>query len=141
MSRAVSVETSADYQPSLDELPRLLRGVDIGVVADRVAEFILFKRANGLVPFTRYGEDKPSSRTKDGARVPLFHDNGIHHCHLSLVGPDPIIAYRVPERRRLVIFCVTTHAAMFRGDKRRFVHRYAAHFPATLSRRPRRRPR
>jgi hypothetical protein len=141
VSGAVLVEFSRDCPTSLAELPGHLRGVDPETVARRVIAFAEFKEANGHVPFTLHGEDKPSPPARDGRPVPFFRDDRIHYCHLSLVCADPIVVYRLSEPRRLVIICVTTHAAMFRGDKRRFVSRYSSYFPATLSRRPGLRPR
>lgn len=134
------VDEFPDVARSLLALPDQLPTVDLREVWWRVFEFRTFKIAHGNVPFRRYGEDKPSWQNGEGRLVAAYRDDGFHHCHLAVVGADPILAYRVVAPAHLVMVCVTTHRAMFKGDRRAFVRAYAAHFPSTLRRRPALRP-
>jgi hypothetical protein len=132
----VTVDDPPEFSRSTLNLPNLLPQVDLREVLWRVFEFRNFKVAHGNVPFRQYGEDKPSWRNGEGRLIAAYRDDGFHHCHLGLVGADPILAYRVIAPDHLVMVCVTTHQAMFKGDRRAFVRNYAAHFPNTLRRRP-----
>ncbi len=134
------VDEPPEFARSILALPDQLPAVDLREVLWRVFEFRNYKTEHGNVPFRRYGEDKPSWQNGEGRLVAAYRDDGFHHCHLALVGADPILAYRVVEPDHLVIVCVTTHQAMFKGDRRAFVRAYAAHFPNTLRRRPELRP-
>ncbi len=135
MNRTV-VDDPPEFARSLLALPDQLPTVDLREVLWRVFEFRNFKTTHGNVPFRRYGEDKPSWQNGEGRLIAAYLDDGFHHCHLSVVGADPILAYRVGAPAHLVMVCVTTHRAMFKGDRRAFVRAYAAHFPSTLRRRP-----
>ena len=101
----------------------------------------MFKTAHGNVPFRRYGDDKPSWYNREGRLIDAFRDDNFHHCHLSVIDADPILACAVIAPGHLVMVCITTHRAMFQGDRRVFLRKYAAHFPNTLRRRPSLRPR
>lgn len=139
LNRAV-VDESAEFARTLLALPHQLPTADLREVWWRVLQFRLFKTDHGHIPFRRYGEDKPSWLNGEGRLVAAYRDDGFHHCHLGLVGADPILAYRVVAPNHLVMVCVTTHQAMFKGDRRAFLRDYAAHFPNTLRRRPALRP-
>jgi hypothetical protein len=130
------VDDPPEFARSLLALPDHIPGVDLREVLWRVFEFRNFKTTHGNAPFLRYGADKPSWRNGEGRLVAVYRDDGFHHCHLSVIGADPILAYRVVAPDHLVMVCVTTHQAMFKGDRRAFVRAYAAHFPNTLRRRP-----
>ncbi|HUN42964.1 MAG TPA: hypothetical protein VMU81_21945 [Acetobacteraceae bacterium] len=134
-SRAV-VDESPGFARSLLALPDQLPRIDLREVWWRVFEFRTFKIAHGNVPFRRYGEDKPSWHNAEGRLISAYHDDGFHHCHLGVVAADPILAYAGIAPGHLVMVCVTTHQAMFKGDRRAFVREHAAHFPNTLRRRP-----
>lgn len=135
MNRTV-VDDPPEFARSILSLPDLLPTVDLREILWRVLEFRNFKIAYGNVPFRRYGEDKPSWQNGEGRLVAAYRHDGFYHCHLSVVGADPILAYRVAAPGHLVMVCVTTHREMFKGDRRAFVRAYAAHFPSTLRRRP-----
>jgi hypothetical protein len=130
------VDESLEFARSLLGLPDQLPTVDLREVWWRVFEFRNSKTAHGNVPFLRYGKDKPSWQNAEGRLVAAYRDDAFYHCHLALVGADPILAYRVVAPDHVVMVCVTTHQAMFKGDRRAFVRAYAAHFPNTLRRRP-----
>jgi hypothetical protein len=132
----VVVDEAPELAHTLLALPDQLPSVDLREVWWRTFEFRNFKIAHGNVPFRRYGEDKPSWRNGEGRLVAAYRDDGFRHCHLAVVGSDPILAYRAIASDHLVMVCVTTHQAMFKRDKRSFVRAYAAHFPNTLRRRP-----
>lgn len=140
MTRTV-VDKSLEFARSLLDLPDQLPTADLREVWWRVFEFRNFKTTRGNLPFLRYGADKPSWQNGEGRLVAIYRDDGFHHCHLSVIGADPILAYRVVAADHLVMVCVTTHHAMFKGDRRAFVRAYAAHFPNTLRRRPKLRAR
>lgn len=131
-----AIDQSLELARSHLALPKRLHTVDLREVWWRVFEFRYFKTTHGNVPFRRYGLDKPSWRNGEGRLVAAYRDDAFHHCHLGVVGADPILAYRVVAPDHLVMVCVTTHKAMFKGDRRAFVRAYAAHFPNTLRRRP-----
>jgi len=135
-SSKATVDEPPEFARSILNLPNQLTQVDLREVLWRVFEFRNFKVAHGNLPFRRYGEDKPSWHNGEGRLVAAYRDDGFHHCHLAIIGSDPILAYRVIAPDHLVMVCVTTHQAMFKGDRRAFVREYAAHFPNTLRRRP-----
>jgi hypothetical protein len=130
------VDEPPTFARSVPALPDQLPNVELREVVWRVFEFRLFKTAHGNVPFRRYGEDKPSRQNGEGRLVAAFRDDGFHHCHLGVVGAEPILAYREVAPDHLVMVCVTTHRAMFKGDRRGFVREHAEHFPNTMRRRP-----
>jgi len=130
------VDDPPEFARSLLALPDQLPIIDLREVLWRVFEFRNFKVAHGQVPFRRYGEDTPSWQNGEGRLVAAYRDDGFHHCHLAVLGVEPILAYRVVAPGHLVMVCVTTHQAMFKGDRRAFLREYAMHFPKTLRRRP-----
>ena len=130
------VDDPPEFARSLLALPDQLPTVDLREVVWRVFEFRLFKTDHGHVPFRRYGEDKPSWLNGEGRLIAAYRDDGFHHCHLGLVGADPILAHRAVAPNHLVMVCVTTHQAMFKGDRRAFLRAHAEHFPNTRRRRP-----
>jgi hypothetical protein len=88
------VDDPPEFARSLLALPDQLPTIDLREVLWRVFEFRNFKIAHGHLPFRRYGEDKPSWHNGEGRLVAAYRDDGFHHCHLAVLGEEPILAYR-----------------------------------------------
>lgn len=129
------IEPSPHFDPSIGQMAAIL-GIDQATLETRIEEFIDFKSANGCsVPFTQYGEDKPSGTNLRGESIRPYLDDHHWHCHLSISAPgDPMIAYRLLDTGiRLV--CITTHKLCF-AQRADFIRQHADEFTKTMKRRP-----
>lgn len=116
-----TVEQSDIFDDSLRAAARLYPPLKL---IDRILAFIRWKDAGSDEAACPFSADKPSGHRPNGTDFSKYINAGIRHCHLDLVGTEPLLAYRQFEaERRILMLCVTSHAEMFEGNEKHFFKR------------------
>jgi len=122
----VRLEYSEHFEKSLADV-----SCDNEQLVVRINRFIDWKEC-GVTPAPAFSADKPSGYRRNG-RVGFrpFLDNGFRHCHLDIVGAEPLLVYRMlHDATMLRLVCIAMHAEMF-DNKRLFFRKYRSEFPRT----------